>query len=166
MSRNGGKHLFMCGYVSPAPVDDTAPGECPCLSQALRLLSHSLGWQPAQHPPLTAPPPTISAVLPARLFLVSALPSVPCCVLLRSSPSPWLCVAQRWYQHRGVSCAPLRPFPFHSLCVCFFPPFLFLLFSPELPPAQSAFCTASQAQQVLFLPKRFLFFPVVSGWPG
>ena len=93
---------------------------------------------------ITAPQPPLSAVLPARPSLVSALPSVPCCVLLRSSPSPWLCVAQRWYQHRGVSCAPLRPAPFHSLCVCFFP-FLPRLFSPELAPAGSAFCTASQA---------------------
>ena len=31
----------MCGHVPPAPVYDTAPGECPCLSQTLRLLSRS-----------------------------------------------------------------------------------------------------------------------------
>ena len=98
--------------------------------------------------------------------LVSALPSVPCCVLLRSSPSPWLCVAQRWYQHRGVSCAPLRPAPFHSLCVCFFPPLpLPALFPRACPssvsllysftgPNRFCFCLSAFCFSLLFLAGR------------
>ena len=115
---------------------------------------------------ITAPQPPFSAVLSAHPFLVSALPSVPCCVLLRSSPSPWLCVAQRWYQHRGVSCAPLRPAPFHSLCVCFFPPLplpaLFPRASPSsvsllysfTGPNRFCFCLSAFCFSLLFLAGR------------
>ena len=91
--------------------------------------------------------------------------NVGCAACLCPGPLAWGCLRvfapALWLGFVLRVCAPAPLARVCAACLC---PFLLLLFSPELPPAGSAFCTASQAPTGFVLPMRFLFFPVVPGW--